>query len=476
MNKNIFLISTFLLATLSLSAQNEQDALRYSFLQTGGTARSMSMGGAFGALGGDFSSLSINPAGLGIFRKGTFSFSPEFQSSYATAHFLGSKNTDSRYRIAFGQFGVVIPLSFNNEGGLKGLNFAIGYNKLRDFNQNVTMQGVNHTSSLVDEFVYSANTKSSLDPFSEGLAWETWLIDTLSGGTEYYSDFTGSDYGQIQRRTISKKGQVGEYVIGLSANLNQKFFMGASLGIQKASYTEVWEHTELDPDDVINFFQGFSFRNQLETTGTGLNLKVGFLAKPFEFIRIAGALHTPTFYNFNDTFTASMSTDLADGQDTHTWDNYGEFNYEITTPFRAVGSVAVVLKKIGLVSLDYEYVDYSQARLRGTDYDFFDENQAVSTRYRPASNIRIGAEYRMMNLFFRGGYAFYQSPYVSGEPNHPYNLSVISAGMGYRDSNFFFDAGISRGASEMKYFLYADNSADLKNIQSRFTMTLGIRF
>ncbi|MFA6798620.1 MAG: hypothetical protein WCR39_04935, partial [Bacteroidales bacterium] len=70
MNKKILIISMLLLGALGLSAQNEQDALRYSFIQTGGTTRSISMGGAFGAVGGDFSSLSINPAGLGIYRKG----------------------------------------------------------------------------------------------------------------------------------------------------------------------------------------------------------------------------------------------------------------------------------------------------------------------------------------------------------------------------------------------------------------------
>ena len=60
-----------------LFAQNVDDALRYSQVFYGGTARFMSMGGAFTALGGDLSSLSQNPAGIGVFRASEMSVTPQ---------------------------------------------------------------------------------------------------------------------------------------------------------------------------------------------------------------------------------------------------------------------------------------------------------------------------------------------------------------------------------------------------------------
>ena len=56
-----------------LHGQSEVEALRYSYQLPLGSARSMSMGGAFGALGGDLSTLSQNPAGIGIFRRNEYS-------------------------------------------------------------------------------------------------------------------------------------------------------------------------------------------------------------------------------------------------------------------------------------------------------------------------------------------------------------------------------------------------------------------
>jgi len=473
------IIMAFLTAliTTGLIAQNEQDALRYSYLQHGGTTRSISMGGAFGALGGDLSSLSTNPAGLGIFRSGELSFTPVFSGTQSTSSFLGNKYTDNHYDMSLSHFGFAMPLKLrSSSSGLKSLNFGFSYNTLRDFGQNITMQGVNNQNSLVDEFVYTANNNSEWDPFSDGLAWETWLIDYDSIANLYYSDFDVSGYGQKQIRTVDARGKVSEYALSTSANLNDKVFIGATMGIQRARYSEIWEHTELDPDNVIDFFEGFTYRNQLETYGTGLNFKLGFIAKPFEFIRIGGAVHTPTFYDFDDTFVASMSTDLDDGQETHTYDAYGDFDYEITTPFRAIGSLAFVLNKIGLISIDYEFVDYAQARLRSVDYNFFDENQAVSTRYQATNNLRIGGEYHFMNYFFRGGYALYQSPYVDGEANAGKNLTILSAGLGYRTKNFYVDLGFSRGNWDQVYYLYGNTSADLESSQTRLSATIRFRF
>lgn len=459
-------------------AQNEQDALRFSQTMHGGSARSVSMGGAFGALGGDFGALSINPAGIALYRQGEFSFTPSFSTISSDANYLGTKISDSQVKMSFDHFGLVMPIKSRSgaSNGSNSLVFGFGYNKLKDFTGNTVMKAVNNSNSLVDEFVHTANLYDDWDPFTDELAWETYLIDYDSIAGVYYSDFDVSGYGQTQRRTISTRGGIGEYLFNLGANLGHKFYVGGSVGIQRAQYEETWIHTETDPDDIIDYFQQFSFKNVLSTTGSGVNVKFGFIARPIEWLRIGGAIHTPTFFNMSDDFTSSMATDLADGQSTHEYESYGEYSYEITTPFKAIGSAAFILQKVAILSVDYEYVDYASARLRGNDYDFFDENQAVANRYKAVNNIRLGGEFHMGPMFFRAGYALYGSPYVSGEANSGNNYTTVSAGFGYRTSGFFMDLGIAKSGFDQKYFLYNQNSADITNSRTQVMATFGFRF
>ena len=300
--------------SLGAWAQNEQDALRFSKTYVGGSARTLSMGGAFGALGGDFGALSINPAGIGLFRQSEFSITPNFNTIKTEANYLDNNIYESQYKMGLNQFGFVVP--FNSKNGVDGKSnnivFGFGYNKIRDFTNSYTMQAVNNSNSLVDEFVYTANLYDDWDPFTDELAWETYLIDYDSLAGVFYSDFDVSGYGQTQRRTVSTTGGIGEYSFTIGANLSHKLYVGGALGIQSADYKEVWTHSESDPDDIIDYFEQFSFRNTLYTTGRGVNVKLGFIARPVEWIRVGGAIHTPTFYKMSDDFTSVMTTDLAD--------------------------------------------------------------------------------------------------------------------------------------------------------------------
>lgn len=476
--KKYILIAVVFAFSLGAWAQNEQDALRYSQTYVGGTARTLSMGGAFGALGGDFGALSINPAGVGLFRQSEFSITPTFNTNKTEASYLGSNVSDSQYKAGLNQFGFVVPIISKNkmEENSNTIVFGFGYNKLRDFTNNYTMQAINNTNSLVDEFVYTANMYDDWDPFTDELAWETYLIDYDSLAGVFYSDFDVSGYGQNQRRTVSTSGGINEYSFTLGANLSHKLYVGGSLGIQRAEYDEVWIHTESDPNDIIDYFEEFTFRNSLYTTGRGLNLKLGFIARPVEWLRVGGAVHTPTFFKMKDDFTSEMYTDLADGEPTHEYEAYGEYNYEITTPFKAIGSLGFVIKQMGIISVDYEYVDYSTARLNGNDYDFFDENQEVSNRYKATSNLRLGGEYHIGPVFFRAGYALYGSPYVSGEPNEDMVYTAVSGGLGYRTSGFYIDLGVVKSGFDQKYYIYNQNFADIASSRTRVMATVGFRF
>ncbi len=479
MKRNILTISLLALFAAGLYAQNEQDVLRYSFIQTGGTTRSLSMGGAIGAVGGDYAAANVNPAGLGIYRTGEFAFTGDYNTFSSKSWYLGEVMSDNGFKMGMSHFGLAMPLRFTREDSpVKGITFGVGYNKLKDYGQNVTIKAFNYTNSLVDGFVRSANeTDGQWDAFGDGLAWETYLIDYDSITGSYFSDFDNSHYGQLQRRTINTRGSLGEYDFSMGINFSDKLFFGATLGLQKVNYSEVWEHSEEDPNNDINFFNAFTYKNSLNTSGSGANLKLGLLAKPLEYLRVGVSIQTPTALKLQDNYTSSMSTDLDDGQPVHKYDASGDYDYTVTTPFKATGSLAVIFKQYGLISVDYEFIDYSKGKLSSFDYNFFYENEAVTTRFKPTSNLRIGGELVLMsNYYVRGGFALYGNPYVSDEPNAGNNLNIYSAGVGYRDKQYYLDLGFAYSGWDQAYFLYGTNSADISNSQVRLQATVGFRF
>ena len=67
MIKKYFYLYFFLSVAFYCNSQTFEDALRYSSFYHEGTSRFNSMGGAFGALGGDLSAVSVNPASSSVF-------------------------------------------------------------------------------------------------------------------------------------------------------------------------------------------------------------------------------------------------------------------------------------------------------------------------------------------------------------------------------------------------------------------------
>ncbi|GAI93146.1 unnamed protein product, partial [marine sediment metagenome] len=251
--------------------------------------------------------------------------------------------------------------------------------------------------------------------------------------------------------------------------------------IRKLKYMERSIHEELDPNDDIWDFDYFVFDQWLETRGTGYTFKLGAIYKPIEMLRIGGAVHLPTFFTLEDDYLTKLEAGYDDGE------VYNEdspdllYLYELNTPFRAIGSFALQLKKKALLSVDYEYIDYSNARLRnGEDgHDFYDENSAIRNAYKATHNIRAGLEYKLGHLALRGGYAFYGSPYSSAEINKDASYSSFSGGIGISEKSFFIDFAYVYTTHDEKYFMYAHNSLDPSSNNSntsKFLATFGFRF
>jgi hypothetical protein len=255
-----------------------------------------------------------------------------------------------------------------------------------------------------------------------------------------------------------------------------------SLGIQSIKYNEVKTLQEIDENDSIADFNSFSFQESLETRGSGINFKVGLIYSPVPWMRIGGAIHTPTFFNLRDNWYTSVSTDFTSPEKSQDVDSpYGISDYEITSPFRANASLGFVIAKQALVNIDYEYVDFTMARLRSNKDTYFDQNTNIRNEYKPAHNIKLGFEYRYGPISFRAGGAYYDSPYTSSHINSDAYTLVYSGGIGIRSEFMYFDVAYSHIANSNDYFMYdgADVSSPATQIlktQGRIVTTVGFKF
>ena len=502
MKRLVYTIS-FLLLAFGAFAQDLTDALRYSNHRISGTARSAAMGNAFGALGGDFSSLSINPAGIGVYRSGEFTLTPSFGQTTIDGSYLGNTAKNSEYNLSLDNLGYVAAFSTGetSETGFVSVNFGIGFNKLRNFTMHSLVEGSNSDHSLLTYFTENANndglSSDNLDPYYEALAWDTYLINYDDEAGEYWNDLTDNGYGQSQRKTTNRRGYINEYLLSVGANFNHKFYMGATVGIHDVYFKENTNLYEWDAQNNIPYFNNFNFDTYLRTTGNGVNLKFGAIFKPMEQLRLGVAFHTPTFYKLNDLYTNSMESSITYEDDgvTETQTAYpdrdGIYDYEIVTPMKAIVSAALVLGKAGLIIVDYEFIDYSTAKLKnGSDgYEYINENQAIANAYRQIGvktigNLHVGAELRMNKFFsLRGGYEYFPSPYEMDyvgtyNPNSIASYSTFAGGFGFRQGNVFFDAAYKYITNEEHEKLYpgAEHMAQYETSKGNVMFTLGFRF
>jgi hypothetical protein len=248
------------------------------------------------------------------------------------------------------------------------------------------------------------------------------------------------------------------------------------------------DHYEFDYQNLSDF-DNFTFSQELTARGTGVNFRLGLIARPVEFIRFGATIQTPTWYSIEDEFYTSLNSTFGP----NTYSSYPvdydgtdlgvlATDYKLVTPFKTTGSLGFQFGKVGLLSCEAEYVNYASMRLReGYDgYNFYDENNEITDAFRNVINIRSGGEIRFDQVSFRGGFAYFPSPYDKGELNEKSGQTNISAGFGIRDKNFFIDLGTVYVLQNEKYNLYhdplGDNIASLKNRYIKVLATIGFRF
>jgi hypothetical protein len=505
------LLSGFVFLSLYSVAQDPQDALRYSrFTTPVGTARSMAIGGALTGLGGDLSSAYVNPAGLALFKTNELVLSPGYTFNNNKSNYLGTGDKDNKSAFNFGSSGFIIASPSSGRSNWKNWTYGVAVNKLANFNNKVTYNGLNNKSSYSEKYLEELISKNVTDPnsaardypFGPSLAINTYLVepelDANGDATGYYTLATPQT-GVNQEQVIETKGGITDLNFAAAGNLGDKFYIGGSFSWQFVNYERNQTFKESDNTSAANNnFNYFTAQDYLQTKGAGLNLKVGMIYKPIEQLRIGLGIHTPTFYDLEDVYNTTVTTDL-DGyagpgtlkqSSEDILGQYGQFAYTFTSPWKFLGGVAYVIREVkdvtqqrGFISADIEYLDYGGGNFEdrnGTSGSFFkDLNNVVSNEFKNAINVRVGGELKFNTIMVRAGFGYFSNPYT--DPDVDGTRMNLSGGLGYRNKGRFIDLTYVHQIVKDGFYPYRLNDnyfapVNMSGSAGNLMLTLGFKF
>ena len=496
MKKYIFL----LFAGFAFSVTHSQeipDAIRYSQDNLSGTARFRAMGGAFGALGGDLSSINVNPAGSAVFSNNqltvTFSnFSTKNNSNYFETSTTACDNSFEMNQTG----GVFVFKNQNSSSDWKKFSFSINYENANNFDNSVFSAGKNPTNSVDGYFLSYANgvpldvldnsTYGELDHGAQQayLGYQGYVINpvtNLPNNTQYTSNVTpGGNY--YQENSIYSNGYNGKLSFNAATSYKDKLFIGVNLNshfsdfVQSSSFYE-YNNNTLSTDYTV---KSLRFDNNLYTYGTGFSFQIGAIAKVTNEIRLGLAYDSPTWYNLSDEFSqklVAVSENIVnelppDIPDSQIINYYAP--YELNTPSKLTGSFAYIFGKTGLISIDYSIKDYGSTKFQPENDPYYrNVNGEMNNILASSGELRIGAEYKIKAWSLRGGYRFEESPYKNSTTIG--DLNSFSGGLGYNFGVFKLDFAYAYGERNSQQGFFNQGFTDgarINTINNNVSMTL----
>ena len=450
--------------TFGVRAQYVDEALQFSLLDPQGTARFMGMGGAMSAVGGDFSSVSINPAAIAVFNQEEVHLSTNVQSSqFNSAYYGRTENTiDNDFTLShLGINGIIVD---DQSKRWSRVSIGINFNRMADFNEFSRVEGVNPNSSYAGVFADNAQgiDYQNLNDFNTGLAWDTYLIDTV-GGTDQYASAVAIP-GQTQIRRIDTDGGIHELGISLGGIYEGWLFFGGSINLPILNYQSEVTYTESEFNSAANQINSWSYTQSLQVEGSGINIKLGAIAKLFPWLRLSAAIHTPSYLSLEETYASEIETEFNNGQQFESLSPLSGFEYRLFTPWRFNFGGAFVVAQSGVISAEYEIASYRNMHLGSANYNFRDENTIIDTLYSAANTLRLGTEWRFGPVYVRGGYQFRGSPFSS--ESESFVQSAVSGGLGLRFDKFTIDGSVVTFSTQREELLYPSNDGATQTAQT----------
>lgn len=476
------LVVILLSSSNTLLAQGyAESALLFSRTKPYGSARIQGLGGTQIALGGDYSSATSNPAGLGMFNRSEVTLSTGLSFYNTTSDYLDSRPfKESTSRLNIPGLSLVYHIPNERDGGFINGSLAITVSRINDFNRSVTYQGRNTESSIINSFIDNA-WGNNVSQFSNnaynfntptGLAYYSYLIGPQSildpdGAEDEY--FTHAPLESLQRENIEVRGSSSQVNIAYGANYKDILFLGAGIGIASLKYTSQKTYSE-DYEVVNEPVSEMTLMEDLSISGTGFNLTLGAIVRPVSFLQVGASFTTPTYFALSERYSASMNSrwdpnfDYYDDGTTFPGDYNNEWistdevvsDYSLSTPLKFSGGIAFI-SKFGFITGDIEWSNFRHARYSstGTGIDFsWDNDEIKAVAKKSVLTYRIGAEYRYKIFRLRGGYSL-QGNTLGSDLNFNNRIQTVSGGVGIRKSKFAVDFALLRSSSNNLYNPYS---------------------
>ncbi|WP_424495051.1 OmpP1/FadL family transporter [Salinimicrobium sp. GXAS 041] len=496
------LIFAFIAMTsMVVEAQNITDAVRYSRSDLNGTARYRAMSGAFGALGGDLSSLNVNPAGSAVFLNSFAGFSLGVNNLENDTQYFNGSSSSSNSNIDLGQAGGVFVFnSYNEENDWRKFTVGFNYTKSSDYEDQFLAAGTNQRRSIDSYYLGYANgvpldllipvegeTVAELYSWlgeNRGfgaqqalLGYQAYLINANDPenfeNTLYSSNIAPGNFEQ--EYAYATTGLNGKFSFNFATQYKDDWYLGLNLNTHFINYDRITTlfETNNNPGSGINEVY---LEDRLSTLGSGFSFQLGAIGKIGKNLRIGGSYESPTWYSISEETTQYLETySEAEGEaivDPQILNIYPE--YTLQTPSKYTGSVALLLGGRGLVSFDYSYKDYSSTKFKPAgDPEFTFQNDLMAQELKAASSYRIGGEYRLMAWSLRGGYRLEESPYHNESTIG--DLHGYSFGLGYNFGNARLDLAYDAFEQENNPQLFQvglTDTAQINRNNSNYTLTL----
>ena len=502
-------------------AQTAYDALTFSENNYEGTARSVAMGNAFTALGGDLGSITINPAGSAVANYSQFTITPSLTFTANTAQGVSpysdgtlpyfQKAMQSRMTdFTMPNAGLTFNWETGRKSGLKNVTFGFVVNRTNSQNEDVYANGTNATTSFMGALAsqasgYLASDLANADaydfmPWKYVTGFQSGMISTFGGHDDQYVGaseviYENSATGELDivvggplEQTFGRRvdGAKSEYLFNLGGNISDFVYIGANLGFTSISYDydQYFMEKAVDQNDFElgldngkkMYFQQMKYKYSYKANGAGVYGKFGIIVTPGAGLRIGAAIQTPASTSISETWAEDGETKFST-EGYSAYSPYIESEYTFTSPMRANFGLAYTFAGLGVISADYEITDYSQMRYSTSNQDrsYFEEvNMDIKKRFGKSHMLRAGLEIKPIPaLAIRGGYGMT----TSAEKIDPWNNTLkpqmthtASAGLGFSSKgSFFADAAVQTRFLHDEYFMpYEDYIFDAEGYVAEF--------
>ena len=517
MKKQILLLASLL--AINVMAQNSYDPMRFVGSDLVGTARFVGMGGAMSALGTDISVISTNPAGIGLYRSNDAVVSMGLNTIGNSADFGGFTTKSDKTTFSIDNAGLVLAMN-PQLGPVKYVNFAVNYRRRNNLSAtfgamgSLLRQNGNETNlfsqqyALYNSYVNAGDYADYIDyndytsfsyPWLGLMTSESALLD--SNGNLFYvpenMDNVEGLYPTMMEYYSKEKGGVHEVDLNISANVDDKLYLGLTIGTTSVDYTRYSEYSEFD--ELGNNY--YTIKNDYNVSGGGVNVKFGAIFRPFEYspLKLGVAVHTPTWYSLTERTAATMICPDGYVIDTRDAYSYGDdlyVDYDYITPWRFNLSASYTFDKFVAVDAEYEYVDYSTAKIEyaggGEILDMVDE---VKENMDAQHIFRVGALFNINDNFsFCCGFNHMTAPFKKEAVKavtmftdtktdfvNSYETNIVTLGAGYRNKNLYLDVAYKLAMQEAEFYNYYDTdfynpAASVSVNRSSLVFSLGYRF